>query len=407
MLKKCPECELQVSDKAVLCPHCGYPFKKEAKNITRKHTRRKRLPNGFGQISEIKNRNLRKPFRAMVTTGKDEYGRPISKLLKPHAYFSTYNEAYEALLEYNKNPYALGRQVTVRELFDLWSESYTKRNHKDSIGSMYQAAWKYCYPLYDLPVKELHTWQIKHCIETSTRVINGEERAPSENIKRWMKFLLCVMFDYAVEYEMTDRNYARLLSNKSFTEINDDPKEESHISFTDSELETLWENINVPGVDLLLIQCYSGWRPQELGLIRRENVDLDKNIIKGGMKTKAGINRTVPIHPRIKSLIEQKYKESEGRMYLLNTRKSTSSDRPSLTYVDYKTLFAKVIKALDLDPRHKPHDGRKTFITLAKKYKVDEYAIKYIVGHAIQDLTEATYTNRDDQWLYEEISKIK
>lgn len=49
---------------------------------------------------------------------------------------------------------------------------------------------------------------------------------------------------------------------------------------------------------------------------------------------------------------------------------------------------------------HKPHDGRKTFITLAKKYNVDEYAIKYIVGHSISDLTEL-------DWLREEIAKIK
>ena len=27
MLIKCPECELQVSDKAINCPHCGYPLK--------------------------------------------------------------------------------------------------------------------------------------------------------------------------------------------------------------------------------------------------------------------------------------------------------------------------------------------------------------------------------------------
>ncbi|WP_366525888.1 zinc-ribbon domain-containing protein, partial [uncultured Parasutterella sp.] len=26
MLIKCPECELQVSDKAATCPHCGYPM---------------------------------------------------------------------------------------------------------------------------------------------------------------------------------------------------------------------------------------------------------------------------------------------------------------------------------------------------------------------------------------------
>lgn len=72
MLTKCPECELQVSDKALTCPHCGYPLIKTERTERSKSRpkRHKRLPNGFGQISEIKDHNLRRPFRAMVTIGK-------------------------------------------------------------------------------------------------------------------------------------------------------------------------------------------------------------------------------------------------------------------------------------------------------------------------------------------------
>lgn len=79
MLTPCPECQLPVSDKAMNCPHCGYPLKEAARKRKprNKNNKRRRLPNGFGQISEIKNRNLRKPFRAMVTVGKTP-GRKIS-----------------------------------------------------------------------------------------------------------------------------------------------------------------------------------------------------------------------------------------------------------------------------------------------------------------------------------------
>ena len=103
MLVKCAECDLQVSDKALACPHCGCPMGaniKQASPRTRRNKRR-RLPNGFGQISEVKGRNLRKPFRAMVAVGKEENGQPICKLLKPEAYFETYNEAYAALVSYH------------------------------------------------------------------------------------------------------------------------------------------------------------------------------------------------------------------------------------------------------------------------------------------------------------------
>ena len=59
-----------------------------------------------------------------------------------------------------------------------------------------------------------------------------------------------------------------------------------------------------------------------------------------------------------------------------------------------------------MNPEHKAHDPRKFFVTQAMKYQLDEYAIKLIVGHAIEDLTEKVYTERSFDWLYSEICKI-
>ena len=148
MLTQCPECQLQISDKAITCPHCGYPLKPEVVR-TRPYTKsnkRKRLPNGFGQISKISNKNLRNPYRAMVTIGKDpDTGKPISRLLQPNAYFATYNDAYAALLEYNRKP---GSQpikneensITVAELFEEWSKWYYPVLSKSAIEN-HTTAW--------------------------------------------------------------------------------------------------------------------------------------------------------------------------------------------------------------------------------------------------------------------------
>ena len=88
MLKPCPECEMQVSDKATVCPHCGFPLHSAPISTVRKSRRRHaRLPNGFGQITELRGRNLRKPFRVMVTVGVNPEGKPIVKLLQPVAYW--------------------------------------------------------------------------------------------------------------------------------------------------------------------------------------------------------------------------------------------------------------------------------------------------------------------------------
>ena len=59
------------------------------------------------------------------------------------------------------------------------------------------------------------------------------------------------------------------------------------------------------------------------------------------------------------------------------------------------------------NPNHLPHDPRNAFITIVKKYKVDKYAIKHMVGHTIKDATEQVYTTRDNSWPQSEFRKIK
>lgn len=411
MLVKCPECELQVSDKAPSCPHCGYPMQPTVKRKPRaKNNKRRRLPNGFGQISEIKNRNLRNPFRAMVTVGKAENGRPICKPLKPESYFATYNDAYAALVEYNRNPYDLDAGITVQELYDKWSEEYFKTLKADGSIRAVTSAWAYCSAVYKMRVIDVRARHVKGCMEEGTATVRGKEQHPSASMKNKIKSLFNLMLDYAVEYELVDRNYSRTfnLTDETIKEIQTVKKE--HIPFTDEEISMLWEHAEDKNfVDAMLIQCYSGWRPQELGLIELANVDLKNGTFKGGMKTDAGMDRVVPIHSKIRPLVERKYQEAQtiGSPYLFNCKDGRSGKPTMMTYQRYQHGFAMVRDELKLNPEHRPHDGRKHFVTAAKKASVDEYAIKYMVGHKISDITEKVYTQREFDWLKTEIEKIK
>ena len=408
MLTICQECGLQVSDKAIACPHCGLPLQPEITRKPRKSNRRRRLPNGFGQISEIKGRNLRKPFRAMVCVGKTDEGKPICKLLKPQAYFETYNEAYAALVEYNKNPYDLDASITMKELYDRWSEKYFSKMENEKSAQNIDMAWKYCSMLYNVKVSDIRIRHLKECILNATRTVNGVERSASRTIQKKIKSIFNQMLDYAVEYEMTDKNYSRSFGLNSILGKQETP-DQAHMSFSDNEMEKLWAHLeDTPYVDILLIQCYSGWRPQELGLIELKNVDLDNWIFIGGLKSDAGKNRVVPIHTKIRPLVKKRYEEAQrlGSQYLFNYPEAIKNDI-FLDYDRYWYRFKLIIQKLELNPDHRPHDGRKHFVTAAKKYNVDEYAIKYLIGHAISDITERIYTDRENKWLAEEIEKIK
>ena len=413
MLVKCVECDLQVSDKALACPHCGYPMHENIKPYQPRNRRNKRmrLPNGFGQIAEIKNRRLRRPFRVMVTVGKGTDGKYIAKPLQPEAYFATYNEAYAALVEYNKNPYSLDPALTVEQLYEKWSEEYFQTLKSDSSRRTVTSAWSYCSSIYKMRVSDLRGYHIKGCIEHGTITVKGVEKGTTPNIKGRIKSMFNLMLDYAVEYEIVDRNYARTFDLSKEVTKEAEASKRDHIPFTDDEMNIIWNNLgSVDFVDVLLIQCYSGWRPQELGLIELANVDLENHTYIGGMKTEAGTNRVVPIHSRIYPLVKARYEEAVqlGSKYLINcTDAHTSRSCLQLTYEKYRQRFMKIVNRLSLNPEHRAHDPRKQFVTMAKKAKVDEYAIKYIVGHVINDVTEKVYTQREIQWLKDEIEKIK
>ena len=412
MLISCSECNLQVSDKAITCPHCGYPLNVQvAKRTYTPRAKRRRLPNGFGQISELKGKNLRKRFRASVTVGRDSQGRFIRRLLKPESYFETYNDAYAALLEYNRNPYDLDDVITVEQLYERWSEAYFATLKSKSSQRTITSAWAYCSSVYTMRACDIRARHIKGCIENGIAIIKGEERTPTASTKGRIKSLFNLMLDYALEYEIVDKNYARTFNLSGDVIEERERTKRAHIPYTDDEMNLLWDNLyKINYVDLLLIQCYSGWRPQEIGLIRLEDVDLEQGIIIGGMKTKAGKNRVVPIHPKIKELVEKRYEEAKAlnSEFLFNcTDVTTHKSSIKMTYDKYSKRICKIRDILKLNPDHRAHDGRNHFITMAKKYHMDEYALKYIVGHAITDVTERVYTQREISWLIEEMQKIK
>lgn len=100
------------------------------------------------------------------------------------------------------------------------------------------------------------------------------------------------------------------------------------------------------------------------------------------MKTPAGTDRIVPIHRRVRPIVERFYNQAirAGKNLLISCTDSyTHRNSDKLTYDKYKYRFNKVINELGLNPNHILHGHRKQFVTMVKKYNVNGYAIKRII----------------------------
>lgn len=396
-LIQCPECNHDVSDKAVSCPNCGFPLNTPSRTKPRiRNGKPLKMPNGFGTIYKLPGKR-RNPFRA-VKTDKWVYDPSTGKskqLRFTIGYYPTRQAAMAALANYNENPYDIETDsITFEEVYEKWSQEYFPTLSNTSSIRTITAAYAYCNSLYKMRMRDI---RVEHLEGT---VLNAQV---GDATRGRIKSLFNMMYRYALAHEICNKDYASLMF-ASGNPIKKNTQKEA-VPFSQEEILLLWDNINIiPFTDMIIIGIYSGWRPQELATLKVADIDFNANTMKGGLKTDAGRNRLVPIHPLIKPFIENRRNEAVSLKseYLFND--IDGQQGTFMTYDKYRRRFEKVMKRLNL--KHRPHETRHTFITKAKKANMNEYILKMIVGHAITDLTEGTYTHRTLEQLQEEIKKI-
>lgn len=347
-----------------------------------------KFPNGFGSVHKLPGKR-RKPWRARKTISRtiDVDSGKSKQTYATIGYYTTRQEAIASLVSYNENPYDIkSEHITFSEVYDKWSDEHFK-NIVPSATRNWKAAFNYCKPLYDMRMKDIRTIHLEQTIK------NAEV---GDNTKSRIKSLFNLMYKFAMKHEIVDKDYAQLCDTvkQPITKID-------RVPFSDIEINILWNNLDFPFVKMVLIGIYSGWRPQELATLKTEDINLDNKTMFGGMKTDAGRNRCVPIHSKIMPLISSIY--NPDNEYLFNDENGQQGT--AMTYDKYRGRFNKINTKFGM--KHKPHDTRHTFITNAKNAYMDEYIIKLIVGHAIEDVTEKIYTHRTMEKLQMEIEKIK
>lgn len=197
------------------------------------------------------------------------------------------------------------------------------------------------------------------------------------------------MYKYAVYSELVTENKAL------YVKVNTGDDTEHGTPFSDRELQILWDNSDDPEVQLILIMCYSGWR---IGEVLKLTTNLEERYFQGGIKTKAGKNRIVPIHPAVYKFAEQKILAQDGRLCIYTQQHHR------------RALFYPTLERLGItgSPKHTPHDCRHTFSALCEKYGVRENDRKRMLGHSFAgDITNAVYGHRTLEDLRTEIEKIE
>ncbi len=372
-----------------------------------------RRANGSGQIFKIKGAHRRNPWRVRITIGwelNQETGKS-KQIIKTLGYYPSRHAAEVALSEYLEEPYNIGsKDITFAELYKEWSEQYLPTLSGTSSVRTVESAYSYMHSLYNIKVRDIRVRHLEGCLQDAYIIPSrgkdkGQRRYATAGTKARMKSVFNLMFDYALKYDVIKTNYARNFNLDKETVRQKKADKKAVTIFTNEELQLLWGNLNkVQFVDMILIGIYSGWRPQELSILKIEDIDFDANTFCGGLKTDAGKNRFVPIHPLIKELVVNRYNEAVelGSNYLFNDIEGQRGT--TMTYDKYRHRFDKVMSRLNM--KHRPHETRHTFSTLAKAHNMKDNVRKLIVGHAIIDFTDRVYTHPLLEELQVEMRKI-
>ena len=338
--------------------------------------------NGNGSISKLSGIR-RKPYIARVTLGWDEKtGRQIRKTIGT---FVTQKEAQKALIDYLDNPYDLDlANILFKDVYEKWSRlKYPKVSHSAILG--YQSAYNNVEKLHNMKIKDIKARHLQEAIDNCSK---------GQATKKKIKFLFGQMFAYAMQNDIITKDYSE------FVDIGKASEESKREPFSNKEIELLWKHIdNIEFIDTILIMIYSGFRIGELLELETKNIDLVNMTLTGGLKTEAGKNRLVPIHPKILPLIEKRY--NKDNQYLIINFKGKKMKYDNY----YKEKFIPIMEQLNM--KHRPHDCSHTFATLLSNANANATAIKKMIGHESYVTTEKIYTHKDVEELRKNIELIK
>ncbi len=358
----------------------------------------RRLPNGTGSIKKLSG-NRRNPYQAL-TPSKTVNGVKFAG--EPLGYFPTWEEAHERLVLYKANKEWEQKKkdeklYTFAEVYQMyWRNKYELSVKKLSESSKIntRVAYKNTAMLHDKIFAEITREELQG--------VMNEMAAPTDPEKKPLKYasLELVKTLYSGMYKYALGEHIVTLDVQASVEIPIEDDDQSGIPFSPEELNVLYAHLDNPVVQSILIMCYSGWRIAEFLTMK---TDLVQMTFFGGVKTRAGKNRTVPIHPGLMPLV---------RAYMqhpFTCVQATYRDKWNAVLGELGILWTETITDNGPEPvKHTPHDCRHTFSWLCDHYKVNPISKRKMLGHRLgKDVTDKTYGHRTLDELRAEIEKIE
>lgn len=346
-----------------------------------------RFPNGFGGITKLSG-NRKKPFMAYITMGWKENGTQIKK---PIGYAENYTDALKILINYHGMEYDIDYSKLTYEdicykILDKLKDEALRDDSKKKTYELYKASVNnHCSIIKNINVLEIKKRDIQRQIDITEK---------GYSTKKYIKSLASKVYLY-----LTDD--LDLPIKKDFSknlDIGEKPTSVLHKDFNDEELAILWQNSDNYYIKLALIMCYTGLRPSELIKIKIKDVNLEERYMIGGLKTKAGKNRLIPICKRILPIIEEIY--SQDNNYLVTGVKNTN--------ITYKTLRINLSNFFnELNLNHLPHDCRHTFATRMDRLRCNKLTLKLILGHSTKnDVTDDVYIHKNINDYLQEVDGL-
>lgn len=336
----------------------------------------KRNPNGYGCVTKLKG-NRSRPWCIKVTMYDAEgHGRQV-----PIDYAATEEEANIVLAQYNDNPWNIERnKVTLLDLYQRWAAVKLPKLGKSSQSSL-KSAFKHCQKYYGMKYRNIRAYQMQDCIDNCGRGYSTQAQ---------IKTLWGHLDNFAYECDIINKMYSQLTSSPPVPESSRTP-------FTEEQIASLWEIQDEPWVDTVLIYIYTGFRLRELLEMKRAQVNVKEWYFQGGIKSAAGRERIVPIHDRIKPLVQ--------KLLTQNTPYFFAYDGKKFSQQKYYDCWSDVMQKIDAGKT--PHEARHTFETRLDNAHGNRKCIDMLMGHKSKDVGNRVYNHKTLDQLRETIALLK